>query len=146
MDQTEQQARLTALKAERAELEAAREAKLVEREASDELEREERAIRELKALEKLEEEHGPIGKKWDRVDTFEGMICVKRPHPATWKKFAELDKVKSEDADRFVRPCRIYPDVPEFNRLIEEEPAALIRCATKCCELAGLRRSEIQGK
>ncbi len=138
--------KLAALRSQRAALEAKREAREAEREASDELEREQQAIKDLEAIEKLEEEHGPKGKKWDTVDTRRGIIAVKRPAGPTWKKFTELEKIRHQDVDAFVRPCRIYPDAAEFNAIVEDEPAALMRAATKACELAGLRRNEVQGK
>ncbi len=143
----DRKAKLEKLRAERADLEAKRSEKMADVELDEELEKEERALRELAKIEELEDEHGPIGRKWDKVDTGEGMICLKRPHPNTYRKFVENgEKLKSQDCEQFVRPCLLYPDKAEFNRILEVEPAALIRCAGKCSDLAGMRKAELSGK
>jgi hypothetical protein len=138
--------RIQKARAERARLEAEAHdrAELARLEA--EAEREERAPRELAALEAAEREHGPRGRKIQVVETDLGIVIVKRPHSALFRRFSDKGSMKTADLDQLVRPCVVYPDSSTLDRILDELPATLLRLANSVSELAGFRAEEVQGK
>lgn len=137
------------LEAERAALAAVeerRQARLRASRAQRELEEVRRARTEAEKLEELEATHGELDKMIKRVDTGQRMVVVKRPNHLHYKRFVDKGKTTSEELLKLVRPCVLYPDKAEFDRILEEEPAALVRCADAVCFLAGMRKEESEGK
>lgn len=129
-----------------ADIEARREARLRAARAQKELDETRRARKEAEKLEELEGIHGELDKGLRRVDTDEGMIVVKRPNHLHYKRFVDKGKTTTEELSKLVRPCVVYPDKAEFDRILEEAPAALVRCADAVCWLAGMRKEESEGK
>jgi hypothetical protein len=132
---------------------AAREAREAKREDSaraqrlaDELEAEERALADLDVLDKIEAEHGPENKRWRKVPTGLGLVVVKRPALATFRKYQDKGKTDSASLDQLVRPCLVHPTKAEFDRIVEQEPAALMRAANAVCYLAGIRKDDASGE
>lgn len=105
-----------------------------------------RARREAEVIEQLEAKHGPLRKRLMRVDTDEGMIVVGKPNPLAYKRFVDQGKTNTEALSKLVRPCVLHPDKTELDRILEEVPAALVRCADAACFLAGVRKEEAEGK
>lgn len=137
------------LEAELAKLQAI-EARRAERERSEKVRRElaetKRAVAEAEVIEQLEAKHGPLRKRLMRVDTDEGMIVVRKPDPLLYRRFVDQGKTSTEALSKLVRPHVVHPDKAAFDRIIEEVPAALVRCADAVCFLAGVRKEEAEGK
>jgi hypothetical protein len=138
--------RLAELRARRKQLDDEADAGAAERLMLEQIEVEERAIRDREALAKAEADHGPVGKKIAVVQTAVGDVIVKRSNPLHFRRFQDAGKTTSDELERLVRPCVVYPDIPTFERWLEEQPAALLRCANAICELAGIRTKEVEGK
>lgn len=140
------EARLAKAKAARAELARAREER-EERAAKEErVAAEERAVRNEEAIAKAVEEHGPVGRTLAVVDTDLGVVIVKRPHQATFRKFQDAGSTKTAAVEQLVRPCVVHPSPDQLDRILDELPATLIRLADAVCTLAGMRREEVAGK
>ncbi len=133
---------LEELRARREALEAAAEKRKEESASARELADETRAVALLEALAKLEPEFGSVGTGLAVISTPEGSIVVKKPKAATYRKFVDEEKTSTEALGKLVKPCLAYPDVPEYQRLIEEFPAALTACADAVVRLAGHKKQE----
>jgi len=136
--------KLAQVRAERARLQAERDAKEAARSTEDLLEAESRALADEKALADAEEKH--TAKRVRMVRTDMGAIIVKRPHPAIFKRFQDKGSMKTDDLDALVRPNVVYPDLGRFDQILEELPATLIRLADAIAGLAGTRGDDISGK
>lgn len=139
-------ARLEAVRARRAELEQAAAGRAAERSLAEQLEREERELKDREALDAAEAEHGALGRRIAAVHTDLGVVIVKRSNAVLFKRFQDKGSVKSEDLDKLVRPCLVYPDGGAFDRILDELPATLLRVANAVSELAGARAEEVAGK
>jgi hypothetical protein len=115
-------------------------------EAAAQLAEEKLNLANEQAVEAAEIEHGPVGTKIALVHTSLGVVIVKRPHVATFRKFQDRGKTESKYLLEYVRPCLVYPTLPEYERICDEEPATLARCASALHTLAGVRLEEISGK
>lgn len=138
--------RLAELRAKRKHLDDAAEQRGAERRLLDEIESEERAIRDREALAKAEVEHGPVGRKLAVVRSAVGDVIVKRSNPLHFRRFQDSGKTTTDELERLVRPCLVYPDAPTFDRWLDEQPALMLRCADAICVLAGVRAKEVEGK
>lgn len=136
--------RLAKAKAERAAIQAAREAREVDAAALAAVEAEELALRDDRAIAAAELEHGAA--KIAIVRTLVGCVIVKRPHHLIYKKFQETSETKIADLEKLVRSCLVHPDVGALERIIEEQPAAILQAADAVCQLAGVRAREVAGK
>ena len=144
-DQTEElrrrrEAALTrkrAADAKRAELEASREGEL-------EVERLELEAANAEAVADAEADHDP--RKIRVVESGLGVVIVRRPNPLLYKRFRDKGEAKTNELEKLVRGCLLYPTAAGFDRILEEEPGTLDRCATAVIELAGFRLKEASGK
>lgn len=107
---------------------------------------EELALKNEQAIELAEQEHGLAGKKIAIVGTDLGVVIVKRPHAALFKRFQDRGKTSSKELDELVRPCLVYPTVTEYERICDELPATLLHIADAVSGLAGVRAEHIAGK
>jgi hypothetical protein len=80
------------------------------------------------------------------VGTRLGVVIVKRPHVATYRKFQELADPKANDLENFVRPCVVYPDAAAFDRINDELPGVMGVAAKLIGRLAGAASEELMGK
>jgi hypothetical protein len=71
---------------------------------------------------------------------------VKAPIEAVWKSFVECETTKSEDVERLVRACLVYPDKAAFGSIMRELPGVLPACARAVSRLAGVREEALSGK
>ena len=117
-----------------------------QQELIDRIAKVERECIEIETLSKLEAELGLEGKAIKKVETSVGMIVVKKPNHLLYKRFLDSDKLDTTVANKLVRSCIVYPSKEEFDKIMEEEPHAIMRCANAVCELAGVRRDEVLGK
>lgn len=138
--------RLAHAKSERARLAAAREQRAAERELLDQIEDEEKELKNEQALAKAECEHGPIGKKIGAVYTKLGVVIVKKPNHVHFRRFQDQSESTSKEFLQLVRPCVVYPDLTTFDQWLEEQPAILAACGTEACRLAGSKIKEAAGK
>ena len=131
------------LESRKAELEAARAA----RASTEKAEALAQEVADLEMLDKLEAEHGAVGKFLYQVPTPGGMVVVKRPNALHYKRFAEIgEKAKTEDVAKLVRPCVVHPTIADFDLLCEEFPATLMRAANAVGFLAGHRQKDLSEK
>jgi len=137
-------AQLAAIRLQRQALAEAREARQQPTEA-ELLAIEQRELAAEQALEKFEQEYGRVGRAIEIVRSDVGSVIVKRPHMATYRKFQD-DARDTTSAEKLVRPCVLYPSKPEFDRMVEELPFLLVRCADAVCTLAGVRKEDVRAK
>lgn len=140
------QAELEAERAKLAEIEARREARVRGERLRQELDDTKRASHEAELLEELEAKHGPVGRRIMRIDTDEGMLVVGKANDLHYRRFVDRGKTNTEELMKLVRPCLLYPSKADFDRILQEVPAALVRCADAVCHLAGVRKDEAEGK
>jgi hypothetical protein len=119
--------KLAAIRAKREAMAAAREL----REAAtvdEQLETESRALADDEAIEKLEGEHGAVGKKLTVVRTRLGAVVFKKPTNAAWRKHLDeqlkLGHADTTATEKLVRQCRVYPDAGAFDTILDEYPGA----------------------
>jgi hypothetical protein len=142
----ELEVRLAAARAKRDELEAKRAERDATRAKLAEVEKAEREAKEAEVLDRLECEHGPVNEKIRPVYTPGGLIVVKRAQSILVRRYMDHGKADSESWDKLVRPCVLYPEKAEFNRIVEDYPASLQKCADAVCWLAGWGRKDLEGK
>lgn len=146
MSEEDFEKRLAAARAKRSELETAAAARAVERDQAEQLEAEERSIRDLEAIAKAETDHGPQGRKIAVVRTDLGAVVLKRANPLHYKRYVDQGEFNTEANERLVRQCVVHPPLTTFEAWLQEQPAILVRCANAICALAGVRAKEVEGK
>lgn len=139
-------ARLAAAEAARDAARARREAVEAEREALRSVEVAERDAADEVALADAIEAHGLVGVAIATVATAAGLVIVKRPRAADYRRLLERGSQKVEDMERIVRPCVIHPRIEAFDRITEDYPALLPVVALQVVELAEAARRERDGK
>lgn len=143
---SELEQRLQAAKEQRARIEQERFARAPELALLEQVEAEELAAKNAQAIADAEAAHGPMGKKVRAIETSNGVVIVKRPNHLLFRKFQDSGKVSTDECERLVRPCLVYPDAATFDRWAEEEPGIIVRAANACAQLAGIRAEEVAGK
>jgi hypothetical protein len=144
--------RIAEAKAKRAQLQAEADARAAERELAEQLETEERGVRDLEAIKKAEADHGAMGKKIAVVQTDLGAVVLRRANPLHYRRFlnegpiTEAGSLKLDVAEKLVRSCLVYPALSTFEAWLEEQPLILVSCATALGQLAGSRAKEVEGK
>jgi hypothetical protein len=138
--------RLAEVRAKRAALDDARARAEAVREVHDALEREERALADAEALAAAEQQYGPEGRKIRAVDTPLGLIILKRSGNAAYRRFMDAKTASTDEAERLVKPCVVYPSRAEFDRIVDEYPALWVRLAGALTVLAGHRNTELAEK
>jgi hypothetical protein len=143
---TELKARLAAAQARKVAAQASQRSELDT--LREQVEAEEREARNAEAIADAERKLGRRGVYFDVVTVPDGRIVVlKRPHPAAYKAFSELDKPTVDATHELVRPCVEFPGKGEFDTIIDEQfPAVLDACGIKVLGLAGMRRVELGKK
>lgn len=144
--ETEAEKKLRELKAQRAQLVAARETRTAELEVEREIEREERAIADEQALQRAIDEHGPVGTHLAVVETSLGNIIVKRASAMKFRRFQDKGDATSQDVEALVRPCVVHPSQAQLDVIFEELPATNVRLASAVIALAGQRSDELVKK
>lgn len=139
-------AELSELQAKKAERDAERAKKNELVEARAEIARAKLDLENAEVIDRFEEELGERGERWEGVDTPAGIVIVKRPHPATYKRFRDRGKYNSQSLDELVRPCLAHPDKSEVASILNEYPAVLDHLADAVVELAGARNKEVSEK
>lgn len=140
------EAELAELETRKAEREAARAEKEALSEAREKIVRAKRALEDAEVIERFEDQLGDRGVKWDAVETAAGVVIVRRPHAATFKKFRDAGRYKSKDVEELVRPCVAHPDAQGVTDLLNDYPAVLDRLADVVFSLAEGRAREVAGK
>lgn len=137
---------LAHLEAERATLEERRREKEASAAASTRLAELRREVHTAKLIEQFEAEGGERGIDFDLVETVAGPIVVKRPHPATFKRFRDGGKYSSAATEDFVRPCVAHPTKAELGTILERFPGVLDELADVAFALARGRSKRLAGK
>lgn len=136
---------LDEVRAERLRLEEARTER--EKAAADaaELAAELRGLQDDQAWDAAVAEHGE--RKVARLLTPEdGAIILKRPNTVLFKAYQDKQGNKSEDVEKLVRTCVIYPEKIVFGAMLKEQPGLLMVCMGIVLRLAGFRAEDILGK
>ncbi len=133
------------LEAEKATLEERRQAKEGREAAAARIAELQREVQTAKLIEQFETE-GERGIDFDLVETVAGPIVVKRPHPATFKKFRDGGKYSSAATEDFVRPCVAHPTKAELGTILERFPGVLDELADVAFALARGRSKRVAGK
>lgn len=136
-------ARLAEIRAKRAQLADATEARLTPG-IEEEIAIEERRLKEDEEFEKFQVEFGVRNVRLLRFDS--GAVIIRKPHIAAYRKFSDSENVNNEAAEAYVKSCLLYPSKPEFDRIMRDFPGLLPKCAKHASELAGFRAADIQGK
>lgn len=137
---------LEALRAERAELARRREQREQRLEALAELEREQRALDDERALDEMVEKYGPVDKAICTVETDAGLIILRRPTSLKFRRFQDKGSFASDDVLAFVRPCVLHPASAAFESILDELPATLTRLANALVTVCGQRTEELGKK
>jgi len=69
-------------------------------------------------------------------------VILRRPSSIHYKRFRDKGKANTIAFEKLVRPCVVHPDATAFDRILDEEPGTLDRCASAVVELAGFRDEE----
>jgi hypothetical protein len=143
---------LEQLKKRRADARARKDAAAQSREllhAREAAEREEREADATAAMAELEAKYGPEGRDLAKFTSPHGMIVVRRlpSHGgrAKWTKFVRTKRT-DVDQENFVRPHVVFPSLDEYDRILEEQAAAVQMLANALCKLYGVREEEDEGK
>lgn len=135
-------AELARLRAEREALDAAGEAERLR----EQIERERRELEQERAIAAAEAKHGKLGVAIGAVKTRLGVVILRRPHVAAFRKFQEIAEPKMVDVEAFVRPHVLEPSRETFDRWNDELPALLVSCAKVLGTLAAGAATELAGK
>lgn len=111
-----------------------------------EVEAKEFALRDAPHVAAAEEAHGAPGVGTMTVETRLGVVVVKRPHAAVFRRFADKASTKSADVEELVRKCVVYPDAAALDTILAELPAVLTRIADAVVILGGAATAERSGK
>lgn len=138
MNNNSEESELTRLRRELAEREAQNEA--IRKSASEAVE-----TAALTELLKAQDREGIDNVRAVIAGTL-GFVVVKKPHPATFRKFADIEKPTMEEFDALVRPCIVAPGVDEYDRLCRELPSFTLSCAIHVQQLSGTQVTKLVGK
>lgn len=136
--------RLKAAKAAREALRVEREAKAEAARLEREADAEERALADETALDAAEREHGEG--RVAGVETAMGLVIVKRPHSALYRRFVDAQKATVTEFEKLVLPNVVYPSKERVESILEEQPAVLSELASAVCRLAGAKLEIQSGK
>lgn len=147
---------LKALRAQRDALKSKREARDVPAAAETQIAEERRLLALEQATFDAESAHGEINRKiaivhFRRADgSIAGSCIVKKPNHQIFRRFqmtdAEGAKAKTDQVDKLIAHCLVWPDVETYEQLVEEYPATPIKIATAISRLAGFGGEEVAGK
>lgn len=144
-EETPEEARLREVRAKIDALNEARERRNM-MSVDEQIAIEERRLKEAEALDKLEQEHGKVGRDIQIVESDVGAVIVKRPTMAVYRRFQDSGTTETKDLENLVRPCVLHPSKAEFDQMIERLPMLLRHAADACVVLAGLRVKNLQAK
>ena len=116
--QTEDEAQLALLRDKRAALAEAREARQIPS-VKEKLAIAQRALAVDEAIDRLEQEHGKLGKGIQvvRVDdeTDGRAVILKRPIMTVYRRYQDSAGNETKDVEKLVRPCVVFPSIAEFD-------------------------------
>lgn len=147
--------RLKEARAKRAQRDAERDAKAKRQRLLDEIAEEEHSVKLDEAVEEAEAEYGPVGEKIAVVTgryasgKLLGSAIVKKPHPATWKRFRDTalnGKVDDKAFSSLWQPCLVWPEKETVHGFIEELPQFETLLYDTVAALAGQGAKEVGGK
>jgi hypothetical protein len=134
------------LKAKLAAVRQAREEREAAEDAADELPRLQLELANEEAIAAAVAKVGPIGKAIGTVNTRHGVIIVKKPNHMLVRKFRDEGDVTTKAWEALVRPCLVHPSAEELDRILEDQPVALVAIGTMVLRLAGLDADGFSGK
>lgn len=134
VEEDPRKAKLRALRAQIAEAEAE------EQERIEDLE-----TKMLEVVIEAQKKHGKDGVRG--LVGRRGFIVVTTPHPATFRKYSDLDNQTTEDMYSLLKPC-VYPPGAwdEVEKLLNKETGLLLPACSMVVDLAGVKPRAISGK
>ncbi len=147
---------LAALKAERAALADARDARKADAKIADEIAEQRRLLDLETALVEAEEKHGELNRKVAvvhvrRADgSIAGSVILKRANHQIYRKYQlsepKTERAKADEIDKLIAHCRVWPELESVEGLLEEYPGAAGAMLNTINKLAGLKTEETAGK
>lgn len=147
---------LAALKAERAALANARDARNAESKVAEEIAEQRRLLAFEQAVVEAEEKHGALNRKigvvhFRRADgSVAGSAILKRPNHQIYRRFqltdTKGDAAKSAEIDKLIAHCLVWPELAQFETLLEEYPGAAGALLNTIALLSGAGAEETAGK
>lgn len=138
------EAEIAALRAKRAEIASRRQQREDKSALAEQLEQERSELELEEAVDRFEQEFGPVGRKIAVVKTQLGAIILRQSSELKFKRFQDKGTMQRDDVEALVRPCVLYPDMSRFNEIMHDLPATWFRCANQIAVLAGVRIEELQ--
>lgn len=139
--------RIDRIRAAREELriaDAKREKLQADHDTKEELAELERKAANAKAIAAAEEEYG-VG-EIAVIEARAGCVIVRPPKRSHYARFRDKGAHKSEDLEKLVRSCLVYPDAGALDAILDRQQGVLDVCANAVIKLAGFRDSEVSGK
>lgn len=138
-------ARLAALRAQLAEVEAERDAA---KDPEAEIRAAELELANQTALFKAEREFGKLGLHIAGLKTPDGrLVIVKRANHLLFRKWSEeIASADTNKAEELIRPCLVYPTRDAFEAITEEFPGMIGVLANLIAKLAGVGAEQLSGK
>jgi len=137
---------LTALRAQLAAARAQRETAQEALERAAEIARLKQEIADEPHITKAVEEHGAIDDRIGLVQTAMGVVIVRRPKQAVWRRFSDAGSMKGPDIHTMVKQCLVHPDAARFDSICDAYPATLEIVGGKVATLAQSRTKEAAEK
>jgi hypothetical protein len=131
--------KLAALKAQRAQLEAAKPEPTIE----ELILIEERLIREAEAVASARLK---FGNKFATLQTPDGLVIVTRSGTVAFRQIQELENLNLERMQEFVTPCIYYPPREKTDKLCDDYPGAIPAMFAAISVLMGAVRNETAKK
>lgn len=100
-------------------------------------------------IKELVATHGAIDKKIAvvEIESTKDIVVVKAPEAATFKKYLDSNNTQtSQDNEKLVQPCVIYPSLANYNNLLSKNPAIIIELSGAVQRLAGFRAEKYKKK
>jgi hypothetical protein len=96
------------------------------------------------AIESARSEYGEDG-----IAIFEthlGIVIVRRPKHHIYRRFLDAKSINTNATEQLVSACRVYPDRPTFDRVLEEAPHTLMLFADRIVDLCKRNAKEATKK
>lgn len=96
------------------------------------------------ALVAAEQEHGE--RRVALIMTEEGPVVIKRPHRNNVYKLLDAERITTSAQLALVKSCLVHPSAEAFDKILDEQPAALVHIAGAALTLAGSGAKALAGK
>lgn len=116
---------LEALRAQLAAARAPREQTQASKEREAEIARLKQELADEPAIAAAVETHGAIGQAIGVLHTPSGVVIVKKPRQASWRRFSDSGAIKGSDVHTLLQACLVHPTKADLDRILDAHPAAV---------------------